>query len=138
MLELTRDFLDRLQAQIESGKDVELAATLGEIHPKDVADIFDALKREETLYLYRLLDPDQRSEVIAELEEDIREELLSSLSSKEIAEDVIEGLESDDAADAWPICPRPKSKKPSASWTTKSRPPTSVNCSTTRKAPPAP
>ena len=108
MLELTREFLDRLQAQIESGKDVELAATLGEIHPKDVADIFDALKREETLYLYRLLDPDQRSEVIAELEEDIREELLSSLSSKEIAEDVIQGLESDDAADALADLPEAK------------------------------
>ena len=108
MLELTQDFLDHLQAQIESGKDVKLAATLGEIHPKDVADIFDALKREETLYLYRLLDPDQRSEVIAELEEDIREELLSSLSSKEIAEDVIEGLESDDAADALADLPEAK------------------------------
>lgn len=108
MLELTRDFLDHLQAQIESGKDVELAATLGEIHPKDVADIFDALKREETLYLYRLLDTDQRSEVIAELEEDIREELLSSLSSKEIAEDVIVGLESDDAADALADLPEAK------------------------------
>ena len=108
MLELTRDFLDRLQAQIESGMDVELATTLGKIHPKDLADIFDALKREETLYLYRLLDPDQRSEVIAELEEDIREELLSSLSSKEIAEDVIEGLESDDAADALADLPKAK------------------------------
>ena len=108
MLELTQDFLDHLQAQIESGKDVKLAETLGEIHPKDVADIFDALKREETLYLYRLLDPDQRSEVIAELEEDIREELLSSLSSKEIAEDVIEGLESDDAADALADLPEAK------------------------------
>ena len=81
MLELTRDFLDALQSQIEAGRDVELAATLGELHPKDVADIFDALKRDETLYLYRLLNSDFRSEVIAELEEDVREELLSSLSS---------------------------------------------------------
>ncbi len=82
MLELTRDFLDALQLQIEARRDVELAATLGELHPKDVADIFDALKRDETLYLYRLLNSDFRSEVIAELEEDVREELLSSLSSK--------------------------------------------------------
>ena len=31
MLELTRDFLDALQSQIEAGRDVELAATLGEL-----------------------------------------------------------------------------------------------------------
>ena len=34
-----------------------------------------------------------------ELEEDIREHLLSNLSSKEIAKEVIENLESDDATD---------------------------------------
>ena len=34
-----------------------------------------------------------------DLNEDVREDLLSTLTSKEIAEDVIEGLESDDAAD---------------------------------------
>ncbi|MEC7694492.1 MAG: magnesium transporter, partial [Bacteroidota bacterium] len=108
MLELTKDFLDALRTQIEAGRDVELAATIGELHPKDVADIFDALKREETLYLYRLLDSDLKSEVIAELEEDVREELLTSLSSKEIAEDVIEGLDSDDAADALADLPEAK------------------------------
>ena len=108
MLELTKDFLDGLRANIEAGRDVELAASIGELHPKDVADIFDALKREDTLYLYRLLDSDLKSEVIAELEEDVREELLSSLSSKEIAEDVIEGLNSDDAADALADLPEAK------------------------------
>ncbi len=108
MLELTKDFLDQLQSNIEEGRDVEIAATVGGLHPKDVADIFDALKREEILYVYRLLESELKSEVIAELEEDVREELLSSLSSKEIAEDVIEGLDSDDAADALADLPEAK------------------------------
>ncbi|MGB1384464.1 MAG: magnesium transporter [Flavobacteriales bacterium] len=108
MLELTKEFLDLLRENIEAGRDVEIAASVGELHPKDVADIFDALKREEILYVYRLLESDLKSEVIAELEEDIREELLSSLSSKEIAEDVIEGLDSDDAADALADLPEAK------------------------------
>lgn len=108
MLELTKDLLAALRTQIEAGQDVELAATIGELHPKDVADVFDALKREEILYLYRLLGSDFKSEVIAELEEDVREELLTSLSSKEIAEDVIEGLDSDDAADALADLPEAK------------------------------
>jgi magnesium transporter len=108
MLELTKNFLDQLQSNIEAGRDVEIAATVGGLHPKDVADIFDALKREEILYVYRLLESELKSEVIAELEEDVREELLSSLSSKEIAEDVIEGLDSDDAADALADLPEAK------------------------------
>lgn len=108
MLELTKDFLDLLRSNIEAGRDVEIAATVGGLHPKDVADIFDSLKREEILYVYRLLESELKSEVIAELEEDVREELLSSLSSKEIAEDVIEGLDSDDAADALADLPEAK------------------------------
>ena len=108
MLELTKEFLDDLRVKIEAGRDVELAQSLGDLHAKDVADIFDALKREENLYLYRLLDSEAKSEVISELEEDIREGLLSSLSSKEIAEDVIEGLDSDDAADALADLPEAK------------------------------
>ena len=100
MLELTKDFLDQLRSLIEAGRDVEIARMVGDLHPKDVADILDSLKREEILYVYRLLESELKSEVIAELEEDVREELLSSLSSREIAEDVIEGLDSDDAADA--------------------------------------
>jgi magnesium transporter len=108
MLELTKEFLEELRLNIEEGHDVQLAQTLGGLHPKDVADIFDSLRGEETLYLYRLLDSDAKSEVIAELEEDVREVLLASLSSREIAEDVIEGLDSDDAADALADLPEAK------------------------------
>ena len=108
MLELTKEFLEELRLNIEEGHDVQLAQTLGGLHPKDVADIFDSLRGEEALYLYRLLDSDAKSEVIAELEEDVREVLLASLSSREIAEDVIEGLDSDDAADALADLPEAK------------------------------
>ena len=59
MLELTKDFLDRFEATLKPVATWSLPPPLGEIHPKDVADIFDALKREEILYLYRLLDSDQ-------------------------------------------------------------------------------
>ena len=68
MLELTKDFLDLLRSNIEAGRDVEIAATVGGLHPKDVADIFDSLRREELLYVYRLLESELKSEVIAELE----------------------------------------------------------------------
>jgi len=50
-------------------------------------------------YAYRLLKDDIRPAVLSDVDDEVLEEILSSLSSKEIAEDVIDGLESDDAAD---------------------------------------
>ena len=49
--------------------------------------------------MYRLLESEEAAEVLLELDEDTREDLLSSLTSKEIAEDVLEHIDSDDAAD---------------------------------------
>ena len=57
------------------------------------------LKRDDVHYTYRLLSDELKSDVLVDLNDDVREDLLSTLTSKEIAEDVIEGLESDDAAD---------------------------------------
>ena len=79
MLELTKEFLDDLRVKVEEGRDVEIAQSLGDLHAKDVADIFDALKRDEILYLYRLLDSEAKSEVIAELEATTRGAYCGSL-----------------------------------------------------------
>ena len=40
-----------------------------------------------------------KADVLIDLEENLRERLLESFSSKEIVEDVIDNLDSDDAAD---------------------------------------
>lgn len=99
MLELTKEYLERLEQAIEAGKDDELRSSLTELHPADIAEIFDELEGAQNSYLYRLLPKDLAADVLVELDEDVREQLLSSLTSREIATEVLDRIDSDDAAD---------------------------------------
>ena len=99
MLDLSKEYLSTFHSLIEEGKDRALIKQLESLHANDIALILNQIRRDDVHYLYRLLADDSRSEVLAELDEEVREDLLSTLTSKEIAKDVIEGLASDDAAD---------------------------------------
>jgi len=99
MLDLTREYIDRLRDQIHVGKDLEIQSALSALYPVDIAEIFEELKGDEIAYLYKLLDKDKAADVLVELDEDVRERLLSGLTSREIATEVIDRIDSDDAAD---------------------------------------
>lgn len=99
MQEITKEYLDEIQTQIEQGEERSLVAHLEDLHETDIALILNQLRREDVNYAYRLLKDDIRPAVLVDVDDEVREEILGSLSSKEIAEDVIDGLESDDAAD---------------------------------------
>lgn len=99
MLDLTKEYLDRLHVYIQAGKDSEILKSLEDLYPVDIAEIFDHFKSDEIAYLYKLLDKDIAAEVLVELDEDVRERLLSGLTSREIATEVIDRIDSDDAAD---------------------------------------
>ncbi|HKL40867.1 MAG TPA: magnesium transporter [Cryomorphaceae bacterium] len=97
--ELTKEYLDDLSDAIAEGRDTYLKSELDELHPADIAEIFDKLKAPELGYLFKLLDSEKAGDVMIELDEDDREALLSTLTSKEIANRVIDNIDSDDAAD---------------------------------------
>jgi magnesium transporter len=69
------------------------------VHPADIAELINELRRDEAVYLYRILHEEFAAEVMLELDDDVREKLLSRLTSREIAEELIENIDSDDAAD---------------------------------------
>jgi magnesium transporter len=75
-----------------------LTSLLQELHYADIAEVLEELNFDEAIYIVKLLDSEKTAEVIAEIDEDVREKVLESLSSKEIAEE-IDALETDDAAD---------------------------------------
>lgn len=99
MEELTRAYLDALIGDIASKKADLLQAQLAELHPADIAEILDKLEDEEVQYLWNLIETEERGDVLVELEEDVRLNLLGQLSNREIAEEVLEHIDSDDAAD---------------------------------------
>ena len=97
--ELTKDYLDKLKSSIKEDNFEFIAQQSDELHTADIADILDELNLEEAKYFYNQLEEEKAADVLIELEEDVRESFLASFSSKEIADQVIENIDSDDAAD---------------------------------------
>lgn len=95
---ITEELLDLVQELIENQNDKALKHLLKDYHYADVAEILNELELEDALYVIKLLDSETTSDILTELDEDIREKVLQNLSAKEIAEE-IEELDTDDAAD---------------------------------------
>lgn len=96
--ELSTEYLDKLRAGIEVRNDQYLTAELNEHYAADIAEIFNQLEFGEAKYLYNLLPEETTADVLLDLDDELREELLASLSTKEIAEQ-LDQMDSDDAAD---------------------------------------
>ena len=96
--ELTKDFLEILRQKIAEQETLWIQENVLVLHFADVAEILDKLSNEEAKFIYFLVDEDTQADILMELEEEVRDRFLSSLSIKEIA-DQLENLDSNDAAD---------------------------------------
>lgn len=96
--ELTKEFLELLREKIAEQDLHWINDQVISLHYADIAEILDKLSMEEAKYVYFLLEEELQADVLMELEEDVRDRFLASLSTKEIA-DQLENLDSDDAAD---------------------------------------
>ena len=108
---LSKELLSELREWIADGKDTAIAQATIDAHAADIAELLNELKRDEAVYVYRLLDEEKAADVMLELDEDVREKLLSSLTSREIAEELIENIDSDDAADVIAELPEQKQEE---------------------------
>ena len=99
-IEINSAYIEELTSLIESQNSKELISRIKELHIADIAEIIENVSLENAKYLFELISDEEKSAaVLVELEDDTREELLEDLSAQEIAEEVIDNLESDDAAD---------------------------------------
>lgn len=96
--QLNDKILSQFKSDIEQRNASALKKRANEYHYADLAEIVDELSIDEGVYLIKLLDSQKTSEVLTEVDEDIRESILELLSVKEIAEE-IEELDTDDAVD---------------------------------------
>jgi magnesium transporter len=96
--ELTKDFLEQIRQAISDEDKDWILKNIHDLHFADIAEIIDELSNEEAKYVYFQLTEDQQADVLMELEEEVRDRFVKSLSPKEIA-DQLENLDSDDAAD---------------------------------------
>jgi len=96
--ELTKEFLELLREKITEQDTIWIHEKVLDLHYADIAEILDKLTNDEAKFIYFLVDEDTQADILMELEEDVRDRFLASLSTKEFA-DQLENLDSDDAAD---------------------------------------
>jgi magnesium transporter len=96
--ELSNELIEKVSKLISKRKNSEIKKILDGFHYADIAEIIDELDESQRIYLIKLIDSDKTSDVLTELDEDVREKILKTLSPKEIAGEIKE-MDSDDAAD---------------------------------------
>jgi magnesium transporter len=96
--ELTKEFLDQLREAAVTGNEAWVDEFIVPLHYADIAELLDELNVEQSRFIYYRLEEEQQADVLMELEEEVRDRFVKSLSSKEIAEQ-LDNLDSDDAAD---------------------------------------
>jgi magnesium transporter len=75
---LSKANLEHLHELVEQQRDEELLAAVNDLHPADIAEVLDQLHLEEAQYLFERLEPELAAEVILEVPEDRREDLLGN------------------------------------------------------------
>jgi len=108
--ELSKEIIQEISQLISSRKNKEIKKIVDGIHYADLAEIINELDFNQRVYLIKLIDSDKTSDVLTEVDEDVREKILEALSVKEIAGEIKE-LDSDDAVDILSDLPDEKQEK---------------------------
>ncbi|OAV69920.1 Magnesium transporter mgtE [Bacteroidales bacterium Barb6] len=99
MIELTKDYIENVKLLIAGHDDEQLRSLLDNLHPADIAEIYQELEADEITLLYPLMDEDKAADVLMELDEEDRHRLLKELPPELIAKRFVDNLETDDAVD---------------------------------------
>jgi magnesium transporter len=109
--ELNKAFIDQIKELLEQGNTLAVSDLISELHHADIAEIIQQFREEDAFLFFELVPKEKRADVFLELDEDWREALLSGLTSKEIADQIIGLIDSDDAADVISEMPEPQQKE---------------------------
>lgn len=90
---------DQLLVFIEDKNAKAVSELISEMEAVDVANLFEALNNSQREFVYELMDNEISAEMLTYLDEDERKNFLKNFSTKEIAEEIIGEIDSDDAAD---------------------------------------
>ncbi len=99
MIELTKEYIEKLKSIIVAKDDAQAQALLNDLYPADIAELFQELDLQEAIYLYLLMDGDKAADVLMELDEEDRHKLLKELPNELIAKRLVDNMETDDAVD---------------------------------------
>lgn len=99
MEKFTEEYIENIRNIIAENNTGQAKEILKDLHPADIAELYQNLDIEESEFLYNLLDKETAADVLMELDEDDRRKLLKEMPSETIAKEYIDHLETDDAVD---------------------------------------
>ncbi|KPL07130.1 hypothetical protein AMJ86_05725 [bacterium SM23_57] len=96
--EITDEIVEQVRQWIRDTNVDALKPFLGQLHPADVATLMSRMVRLNQNIIFDLLDPDISGDVLMELEEPHREDVVESLDAETLSQ-IVDQLPSDEAAD---------------------------------------
>lgn len=109
-IEVNKTLIEHIESLVSNQADLAIQELLAEEHYADIAEILEQVDFDKAVYIIKLLESEKTSDILIELDEDIREKILKNLSVKEIAGEIDE-LDSDDAADIIAELPEERQEK---------------------------
>ncbi len=98
-MEIDEEYIDKVISLIEQQDAEGARPLLADLHPADIAELCNDLSAEDARFVYRLLDNETAADVLVELDEDVRKELLDDMPSETIAKRFVDYMDTDDAVD---------------------------------------
>lgn len=89
--------LQEVSDALDNGRFVFVRRQLQSMEPEDIAHLLEASPRKSREVLWQLTDPEDYGEILDELNEDVKDSLVSKMAPDRLAE-ATEGLETDDVA----------------------------------------
>ncbi|MBJ6118491.1 magnesium transporter [Pontibacter sp. BT310] len=97
-VEITREYIDQVEEAIERKDSEFILSTMADMYPADITTVLYELNANESKYVMDMLPPEVGSEILSNLDYDIRTDFLQYFTSAEIAR-YINLMHSDDAVD---------------------------------------
>ncbi|GAD48059.1 magnesium transporter [Caenibius tardaugens NBRC 16725] len=93
---LKAEFVDAVTQALDDGDDTRVYELVEPLHPADIADLFELLERDERAPLAKAISDLMTGDVIAELNDHVREDMVEALPPEAVAE-IADQLDTDDA-----------------------------------------
>ncbi len=106
-----KELLLKLRPFLEGQDSEGLITELESYRPEDIAEIFWDIELDDAKFLIKVIEKQKAVEVIRSLDPELQERLFKGYEPKEIADDVVSYLDSDDSVDILNILPTRKAEQ---------------------------
>jgi len=106
-----KQLLLQIQPLIENQEAEAVRLLLEAYRPEDIADIFWDIELDEAKFIIKVVGQKEAVEIIRSLDEELQERFFKGYTAKEIADDVVSYLDSDDSVDILNLLPTRKAEE---------------------------